>query len=184
MNQFSLTRYVLLPLIGLALLGYLYLNTTTSKDVAAASVVPTTAPSAKNTANMSVNQVAAEDANLSTLVGLIQAAELNEILDGEGPYTIFAPTNSAFEKLPEGTVENLKDPSNKEKLKAILLYHVVPGKVLSTDVKTAKVPTANGKELDIVVVGSEVKVNRGKVIKTDLEGKNGVIHEIDTVLLP
>jgi len=122
---------------------------------------------------------------VTTLVAAIKAAGLVDTLKGEGPFTVFAPTNAAFEKLPEGTVADLLKPENKEKLTAILLYHVhVGAAVKAADVKTMKLSTANGKDLDVKVDGATVTVNGAKVIKTDVMAKNGVIHWIDTVVLP
>ena len=122
--------------------------------------------------------------DFSTLVAAIKAADLVEALQGQGPYTVFAPTNEAFAKLPAGTVETLLKPENKEKLQQILLYHVVPAKVMAKDVKTMEVETLQGGDLDIEVTGSTVTVNDAIVIKTDVEASNGVIHAIDSVLLP
>ena len=119
-----------------------------------------------------------------TLVTAVKAAGLVEILQGKGPFTVFAPTDEAFAKLPAGTLDDLLKPENKEKLKGILLYHVVPGKVMAADVKTMKAKTAGGKELSIKVEGGRVLVDNAKVVKTDVAASNGVIHVIDTVVLP
>ena len=105
-------------------------------------------------------------------------------LQGTGPFTVFAPTDEAFAKLPKGTVEDLLKPENKAKLVAILTYHVVAGKVMAADVKTMKAKTVNGKELDIIVADGHVTVDGAKVVKTDVAASNGVIHVIDTVVLP
>jgi uncharacterized surface protein with fasciclin (FAS1) repeats len=123
--------------------------------------------------------------SFETLVAAVKAAGLVDTLKGEGPFTVFAPTDEAFKKLPEGTVADLLKPENKEKLTAILTYHVVPGKVLAKDVvgvKSAK--TVNGKELTVKVDGDTVMIDSAKVVKTDIHTSNGVIHVIDTVLLP
>ncbi|MEM6260548.1 MAG: fasciclin domain-containing protein [Planctomycetota bacterium] len=123
--------------------------------------------------------------NLSTLVAAIKAAGLVETLQSEGPFTVFAPTNDAFAKLPAGTVESLLKPENKDKLTAILLYHVHAGSgVLAKDVKTMSLPTANGQPLDIKVSDKGVTVDNAKVIATDIVASNGVVHLIDTVVLP
>jgi uncharacterized surface protein with fasciclin (FAS1) repeats len=123
--------------------------------------------------------------SFNTLVAAVKAADLVETLKGEGPFTVFAPTDEAFAKLPEGTVESLLQPENKEKLQAVLLYHVVPGKVTAADVvKLKSANTANEMSLAIMVDGSTVKVNNAQVIQTDIMTSNGVIHVIDTVLLP
>jgi uncharacterized surface protein with fasciclin (FAS1) repeats len=128
--------------------------------------------------------VAAGAGSFNTLVAAVKAAGLVETLQGPGPFTVFAPTDEAFAKLPAGTVESLLKPENKDKLVAILTYHVVPGKVMAADVKTMKAKTVNGKELDIKVADGAVTVNSAKVIKTDVAASNGVIHVVDTVLLP
>jgi len=121
-----------------------------------------------------------------TLAAALTAADLISTLKGKGPFTVFAPTDEAFAKLPAGTVENLLKPENKEKLKAVLLYHVVSGKV-----PASKVTKLNGKEVKTVQGGmlkvdtsSGVKVNGSTVVKTDIKAKNGIIHVIDTVLIP
>ncbi len=122
--------------------------------------------------------------NLKTLVAAVKAADLVATLQGTGPFTVFAPTDAAFAKLPAGTLEDLLKPENKEKLVSILTYHVVAGKIPAASVKTEEVKTVNGKELEIKVTGSDVTVNKAKVIKTDIPASNGVIHLVDTVLLP
>ena len=128
--------------------------------------------------------VASGAGSFKTLVTAVKAAGLVETLQGKGPFTVFAPTDEAFAKLPAGTVENLLKPENKEKLAAILTYHVLPGKVMAADVKTMKAKTVNGKELSIRVEGGKVTVDNANVIKTDVAASNGVIHVIDTVVLP
>ncbi|GEP44269.1 fasciclin domain-containing protein [Brevifollis gellanilyticus] len=119
-----------------------------------------------------------------TLTAALDAAGKTEMLQEKGPYTVFAPSDEAFAKLPKGTVEELLKPENKEKLGKILAYHVVEGKVMAADVKTMKAKTANGAELDIKVEGEKVTVNDAKVVKADVPASNGVIHVIDTVLMP
>lgn len=128
--------------------------------------------------------VASGAGSFNTLVAAVKAAGLVETLQGTGPFTVFAPTDEAFAKLPKGTVEELLKPENKAKLVAILTYHVVAGKVMAADVKTMMVKTVNGKELDIKVADSGVTVNQAKVTQTDIAASNGVIHVIDSVLLP
>ena len=128
--------------------------------------------------------VSSEAGNFNTLVAAVKAAGLVETLQGPGPFTVFAPTDEAFAKLPKGTVENLLKAENKQKLAAILTYHVVSGKVMAADVKTMKAKTVNGKELDVKVSGGAVTVDNAKVVKTDVRASNGVIHIIDTVVLP
>ena len=120
-----------------------------------------------------------------TLASAIQAAGLVDTLKGDGPFTVFAPTDEAFAKLPAGTVENLLKPENKEQLVAILTYHVVPGKVEAAQVVTMdEAKTVNGKMVDIKVKGDTAMVNDAKVTKTDIAASNGVIHVIDTVIMP
>ncbi|MEQ9021822.1 MAG: fasciclin domain-containing protein [Pseudomonadales bacterium] len=127
--------------------------------------------------------IAAGDFN--TLVAAIQAAGLVDVLKGEGPFTVFAPTDAAFAALPEGTVENLLKPENKDQLIAVLTYHVVPGKIMSADIvgKTAEVDTVQGSKLSVDAT-SGVKVDNANVISADIETSNGVIHVIDQVVLP
>jgi len=122
----------------------------------------------------------------NTLVAAVQAAGLVETLKGEGPFTVFAPTDEAFAKLPAGTVENLLKPENKDQLVAILTYHVVPGKVMAADIagKKLEAGTVQGGELSIDAMGDGVSVDEAKVIQADVEASNGVIHVIDTVVLP
>ena len=123
--------------------------------------------------------------SFNTLVAAVKAAGLVDALKGPGPLTVFAPTDAAFAKLPAGTLDDLLKPANKEKLKGILLYHVVSGKVMSTDLKgTVKPATLQGATLTIVAGGSGVTVNGAKVTKADIGASNGVIHVIDTVVLP
>jgi uncharacterized surface protein with fasciclin (FAS1) repeats len=122
--------------------------------------------------------------SFETLVAAVKAAGLVEVLQGDGPFTVFAPTDEAFAKLPAGTVENLLKPENKDQLVAILTYHVVTGKVMAADVKTMEAKTVNGKMVDIEVSEGLVTVDKAKVVKTDVMASNGVIHVIDTVMIP
>jgi len=120
-----------------------------------------------------------------TLATALEAAGLVDTLKGSGPFTVFAPTDDAFAKLPEGTIENLLKPENKDELVAILTYHVVPSKVMAADVvKLDEAKTVNGKMLSIKRAGDAVMVNDAKVTATDIAASNGVIHVIDTVILP
>jgi len=123
--------------------------------------------------------------SFNTLVAAVQAADLVDTLKGDGPFTVFAPTDDAFAKLPPGTVESLLEPGNKDKLTAVLTYHVVAGKVMSADIagKTMSSATINLKNIAIDGT-SGVKVNDATVTAADVEASNGVIHVIDTVLLP
>ncbi|WP_161987043.1 fasciclin domain-containing protein [Vibrio ponticus] len=129
--------------------------------------------------------VAVENGSFTTLVAAVKAAGLVETLKGDGPFTVFAPTDDAFAKLPEGTVEMLLKPENKDKLVAILTYHVVPGKVMAADVvKLDKATTVQGQDVMISVNGDKVMVDNANVVATDVKASNGVIHVIDTVIMP
>ncbi len=122
--------------------------------------------------------------NFKTLAAALQAAGLVETLKGKGPFTVFAPTDEAFAKLPAGTVESLLKPENKAKLASILAYHVVPAEVLAKDVKTMGADTVNGQRIDVLVKDGKVTVDGANVVKTDIKASNGVIHVIDTVIMP
>jgi uncharacterized surface protein with fasciclin (FAS1) repeats len=153
----------------------------------AALLISTTSPhsfAAEAADQPTVVAIAAGNPDFSTLVAAVKAAGLAETLSGKGPFTVFAPTNEAFAKLPAGTVDSLLKPENKAKLASILTYHVVAGKVMAADVKTSKVKTVQGGELDVVVKDGAVTVDGAKVVKTDIVGSNGVIHVIDAVVLP
>ena len=129
-------------------------------------------------------EIASGNKDFTTLVAAVVAAGLAETLSGDGPFTVFAPTNEAFAKLPAGTVEELIKPENKEKLAAILTYHVVAGKALSSDLSDGQsIKTVNGQEVK-VSVGDNVKVDGAVVTTPDLEASNGVIHVIDSVIMP
>jgi uncharacterized surface protein with fasciclin (FAS1) repeats len=133
----------------------------------------------------SIVDIAVEDGRFETLVAALGAADLVETLMGEGPFTVFAPTDEAFAKLPEGTVENLLKPENKEKLQAVLTYHVVAGKYKAADVvgmNSAK--TVNGKSFSITKSDGSVMIDNARIIQTDVMASNGVIHVIDEVILP
>ncbi len=120
-----------------------------------------------------------------TLAAALTAAGLVDTLKGPGPLTVFAPNDAAFAELPAGTVENLLKPENKAQLTAILTYHVVPGKVMAADVvKLKEAKTVNGNMLQVKVNGSEVMINDANVTATDIAASNGVIHVIDSVVLP
>jgi uncharacterized surface protein with fasciclin (FAS1) repeats len=123
--------------------------------------------------------------SFKTLVAAVQAAGLVETLKGEGPFTVFAPTDEAFAKLPAGTVEELLKPENRAKLQGILTYHVIPGRLLAEDVvglRSAK--TAQGQEVTISLKGGEAMVDNARIVQTDIVASNGVIHVIDSVILP
>ena len=130
-------------------------------------------------------EVAVSAGDFTTLAAALEAAGLVSTLQGEGPYTVFAPTDEAFAKLPAGTVESLLKPENKDQLVAILTYHVVAGKVTAAEVvKLDRADTVNGAAIDITVAAEGVRVNQAAVIATDIDASNGVIHVIDEVILP
>ena len=136
-------------------------------------------------AEKDIVDTAVEAGQFQTLAAALEAAGLVATLKGEGPFTVFAPTDEAFAKLPSGTVESLLKEENKDQLTAILTYHVVPGKVMSQDVAGIdEARTVNGKMIDVEVDGSAVKVNDATVTQADIAAANGVIHVIDTVILP
>ncbi|MEO8530093.1 MAG: fasciclin domain-containing protein [Deltaproteobacteria bacterium] len=133
---------------------------------------------------MDIVDTAVAAGSFNTLVAAVTAAGLVDTLKGEGPFTVFAPTDEAFAALPAGTVEDLLKPENKDKLVAILTYHVVPGKVMSTDLTNGMMAaTVEGADVTIMTEGG-VMVNDAKVVTADIEASNGVIHVIDKVILP
>lgn len=140
---------------------------------------------AAKAAKPNIVQIASGNQDFETLTAAIKAAGLAETLSGKGPFTVFAPTDAAFAKLPAGTLESLLKPENKAQLVAILTYHVVPGKVKAADVvKLDTATTVNGKAIDVQVADGKVKVDNANVLSTDIKASNGVIHVIDTVILP
>ncbi len=159
---------VVVPAIGLAACA----NTETKSA---------SAPEAK----ADIVDTAVSAGSFKTLVAAVQAADLVDTLKADGPYTVFAPTDAAFAKLPAGTIDNLLKPENKDKLVQILTYHVVPGKILSSDIagKQLAAATVEGQSLNVDATQG-VKINNASVTTADVEASNGVIHVIDTVLLP
>jgi uncharacterized surface protein with fasciclin (FAS1) repeats len=127
--------------------------------------------------------IATSAGSFKTLTAALKAANLVDVLKGKGPFTVFAPTDEAFAALPEGTVEELLKPENKDKLAKILKYHVVSGAVMSTDLKAGKVATLEGSEVTIEL-GDSVKVDGAQVVKADIKASNGIIHVIDQVMIP
>ncbi len=135
--------------------------------------------------NSDIVDTAVSAGQFKTLTAALQAADLVGTLKGNGPFTVFAPTDEAFAKLPSGTVESLLKPENKDKLVSILTYHVVPGKVLASDVVNLdSAKTVNGSNVNISTNSEGVNINQAKVIKADVMSSNGVIHVIDEVILP
>jgi uncharacterized surface protein with fasciclin (FAS1) repeats len=153
--------------------------------VAAAAVVLSVGTLARADMHADIVGVAASDGRFTTLVAAVEAAGLVETLQGEGPFTVFAPTDEAFAALPEGTVEDLLKPENRDTLIAVLTYHVVPGKVMSADIagQQMEVATVQGSTLEIDATDG-VMVDGAHVIVADVEASNGVIHAIDAVILP
>src|SRR5690242_2560251 len=143
------------------------------------------APATVYAAEKDIVETATNAGQFKTLAAALSAANLLTTLKGSGPFTVFAPTDQAFAKLPPGTVDSLLKRDNRNQLAAILTYHVVPGKVTSADVaKLNDVKTVNGKPIHVSVDGDTVKINDAKVIKPDISASNGVIHVIDTVIMP
>lgn len=141
--------------------------------------------SAASAMSKDIVDTAAGAGQFKTLVAAVEAAALVDTLKGDGPFTVFAPTDEAFAKLPDGTVDDLLKPENKDKLIAILTYHVVPGKIMSGDIsgKSTEVKTVQGDMLSVDATNG-VKVDEAKVVKADIDASNGVIHVIDTVVMP
>ena len=154
------------------------------KKLALAAAAAAALAGAINAQQQNIVQVAAGNKDFSTLVAAVQAAGLVETLSGPGPFTVFAPTNEAFAKVPKATLDGLLAPANKAELVRVLTYHVVAGRVLAKDVKAGKVKTVEGSEATISVEGGKVKIDSANVVATDVMASNGVIHVIDAVILP
>ena len=136
-----------------------------------------------------ITEIVAGNAEFSTLLAAVQAAGLSETLSGQGPFTVFAPTDAAFAELPAGTLDTLLQPANQDQLAALLTYHVVPAEVLAANVQAGQVTTVNTAPFTVALDGGNVAIsdgqgNQANVIKTDIDASNGVIHAIDAVLLP
>jgi len=156
-----------------------------SSSSTATTAAPTTAAPTTAAAAGDIVAVAAGNPDFSTLVAAVKAAGLVETLQGAGPFTVFAPTNEAFAKLPAGLVDKLLLPENKDTLVKILTYHVVAGKVMAADVKPGDVKSVEGSPITIGIDGSTVTLNKTtKVTATDVAASNGVIHVIDSVIVP
>jgi uncharacterized surface protein with fasciclin (FAS1) repeats len=135
-------------------------------------------------ANQPASQHVIDRPELSTYKKAAESAKIIQLFQGTGPFTAFIPTNAAFEKLGKEKLDILLSQNNQDRLADILMYHVVPGKYLEKNLKSMKVRTIEGREITIQVNNGEIRVNGAKVVKTDLIGPNGVVHEIDTVLIP
>ncbi len=169
MNKHTLP---LLGLIGACSAGILF------SDLVTAQEPPAAAPSGDIVA------VASGNADFTTLVSALRAADLVTALQGKGPFTVFAPNNAAFAKLPPGALEDLLKPENKKKLAGILKNHVIEGQVMAADVRSGPVKTLDGKKVEVAVENGKVGFGGAKVIGTDVMASNGVIHVIDTVVMP
>ncbi|MEM7503321.1 MAG: fasciclin domain-containing protein [Pseudomonadota bacterium] len=138
-----------------------------------------------NTERKNIVEVAVDAGQFTTLAAALEAADLIDTLQGDGPFTVFAPTDDAFAALPAGTVESLLKPENRDQLVAVLTYHVVPGKVSAADVVTLdEAKTVNGASINISTENGSVYINDATVVAADVDASNGVIHVIDTVILP
>ncbi len=160
-----------------------------SDDDMSSSPTEASETSAPAEASGTITDAVAGNEDFSTLLAAVETADLGETLAGEGPYTVFAPTNDAFAALPEGTLEALLKPKNQDLLSSILTYHVVPAEVMAADVQTGEVTTVNGATFTVEASDAAVSITDGRgdearVTSTDIVTSNGVIHVIDAVLLP
>ena len=174
-------------LIGFPAWAHINSNTSVAKATQTQQVagnVKTAASPAPMAGGKDIVAIASGDAQFKTLTKALGSAGLVTTLQGKGPYTVFAPTDAAFAALPKGTVENLLKPENKAKLTKILTYHVVPGSVLSTSLKSGDVKSVEGSSLKVGVNAGKVTVSGANVVKADIKASNGVIHVIDKVLMP
>lgn len=144
----------------------------------------TTPVATQTTQAGTIVEIAAGNPAFSTLVKAVQAAGLAETLSGNGPFTVFAPTNEAFAALPKGTLEKLLQPENRNLLRKVLTYHVVSGDLMAKNLRSGQVATVEGNSVSVQVQNGRVRVNNANVVTADVDAKNGVIHVIDTVLLP
>ena len=176
-NRVSLALTAMLAITGFSGMTY-------AEEVAKTNASYESGRNETNAKTGDIVSVAVASGKFKTLAAALKAAGLVETLQGTGPFTVFAPTDEAFAKLPKGTLEDLLKPENKEKLAAILTYHVIAGKVMAADVKTMQAKTVNGQSLDVMVADGKVTVYKAKVIMADVPASNGVIHAIDTVLMP
>jgi uncharacterized surface protein with fasciclin (FAS1) repeats len=165
-------------------------SATSSSMPSSSTAEATPPPAADSTASTdTITDIVAGNPEFSTLLAAVEAAGLAETLSGDGPFTVFAPTDAAFAELPAGTLDTLLQPQNKDQLTAILTYHVVPAEVTAADVKPGQVPTVNSAPFTVAIDGQAVEItdgqgNQANVTETDIDASNGVIHVIDAVLLP
>ncbi|MCT7993183.1 fasciclin domain-containing protein [Laspinema olomoucense] len=158
-------------------------NAPLSRDANAESMTETPA-STTEMSQQTIAEIAAGSESFTTLTSALEAAGLTETLSGEGPFTVFAPTDEAFAALPEGALEQLLQPENRQLLVQVLTYHVVEGSVMSGDLSTTEVPSIEGRSINVTVDEGSVMVNSANVVQADIEASNGVIHVIDQVILP
>lgn len=180
------TLYIVGGVVLIVVIGYILMTSQNQSVSVSEKPIPSTMMEKVEEKPMNqktIVEIASEAGSFNTLVAAVKAAGLVDTLSGAGPFTVFAPTDEAFAKLPEGTVEALL--KDKEKLTAILTYHVVAGKVMASDVvNLTSAKTIQGQNVTIKVDGTTVMVDGAKVIKTDIEASNGIIHVIDSVILP
>jgi uncharacterized surface protein with fasciclin (FAS1) repeats len=185
-NMFSPSyRFKLLATtVTLASTGFLPGAVALAESCPGGSVRPTAISQVSHQAKQqTVVDIAASAGSFNTLTAALKAAGLVEVLEGKGPFTVFAPTDKAFAALPQGTLENLLKPENKDKLVKILTYHVVSGTIMSTDLKAGEVVTVEGSPVTIQL-GKSVTVDDARIVKADIKASNGVIHVIDKVIIP
>jgi uncharacterized surface protein with fasciclin (FAS1) repeats len=161
----------------------------TITTVSPSPITPTTSPSPNGAATSNQNlgqlaEAASTQGSFTILTKAVQAAGLTSNLSAQGPYTVFAPTDDAFKALPTGTVDSLLKPENKTKLVQLLSYHVVPGRITSSQLKSGNVKTVAGTNVTVSVSGSGVTVNKAKVTQADIPASNGIVHVVDQVILP
>jgi len=186
----SRTRIALIGAIAaIAMFAAACSSDSSTTSAASSGTESMSSSAAPDTSSMTITEIAASNPDFTTLVAAIEAAGLTETLSGEGPYTVFAPTNAAFDALPAGTLDTLLKPENKDQLAAILTYHVVAGEVMAADVTSGDVTTVNGADFTVSADGGTVTIkdgqgNTAEVTTTDIVASNGVIHVIDAVLLP
>lgn len=154
-------------------------------DSGATTTESTDSSSSSDAASQNIVELAASNEDLSTLVDAVTAADLVETLEGDGPFTVFAPTNEAFDALPPDELQRLLKPANQDELANILTYHVVDGDVMAADLSDGQmVETLQGEKLKVTINGDKVKINDATVVQADVEASNGVVHVIDAVLIP
>ena len=162
-------------------------NTSPVADIPTSTASASPSPTGAATSSQNLGelaQAASNQGSFTILTKAVQAAGLTSNLTGEGPYTVFAPTDDAFNALPTGTVDNLLKPENKTKLVQLLSYHVVPGRITSSQLKSGNVKTVAGSNVAVSVSASGVTVNKAKVVQADIPASNGVVHVVDKVILP